>query len=193
MKKFQITIDDGKYLQQWIKNPKNSLLFLGLPGRGKTYSAKILNDFIPKYLSKEFWNMADLTQKWLSNMGSYQDNYYFLDYLKKVDVLVLDDLGVREPSPGFLDFIYSLINHRQDNPELITIYTTNLSSKQINDFYGSRMVSRIFASKTIKFIGDDWRLNPPKEDVENVEKEERLNGLYQKHKEEILNEIHHPR
>lgn len=154
----------GKILKDWACKPPcvGNLLFHGAPGRGKTYAAIALMYFLEKFdkipwHEMRFVNIAELNQQWLANFGNYSENYARLTFLKSVKVVVFDDLGLRKPSEGFLDFLHCLIDARVNSPALINIYTTNLTGKEFNDLLGPRLVSRISGGVKIEFKSKDFR------------------------------------
>ncbi len=66
-------------------------------------------------------------------------------------LLIIDDLGTRTPSEGFLDYFYLLINKRINKPSNATIVSTNMSSKEMAEKLGSAILSRIASGMIIKF------------------------------------------
>jgi hypothetical protein len=72
-------------------------------------------------------------------------------------LILLDDLAHRDPTDGFLDFMYTLINYRCTRPHLITLYTTNLDSKALANSVGPRIVSRLSGCLRIEMFGEDLR------------------------------------
>lgn len=158
--------DNFKSLSKWATRPSGNLVLEGPPGRGKTYAAIACMYFFENYhgipwSEQIFIELADLNQEWLCNIKDPKDNYTLLEKIKKKQVVVFDDLAIKAPSESFLEFLYTAINHRVNDPALITIYTTNLGSKGVSDAMGPRMVSRIYSGCNIKFEGDDFRLKKP--------------------------------
>ena len=154
--------ENQKNLISWLKSPSGNLLFHGKMGRQKTFcAAQCVMDLIKTSKIQEheflFCNLADLYQFWLAGFIEKTSNLELLNRLKAAKLLVLDDLGVREPTDAFLKYLYCLINYRCDNHLLSTIYTTNLSSEEINKQLGSRIVSRISDGVIIEMKGKDKR------------------------------------
>lgn len=147
-------------MKPWVFDPYQNLLFYGKPGRGKSYAAIACMYFLEKrridWTDMAYVNIPELNQEWLANNSNYEHNKYRLDYLKEFKVLVLDDIGIRAPTPAFLDYLHVLIDER-NNKKCITIYTTNLNSKEFNDFLGPRIASRISNGVQIEFNGPDMR------------------------------------
>jgi DNA replication protein DnaC len=79
---------------------------------------------------------------------------------RNVRVLIIDDLGSQNETPGWCkDVLQSIIMHRYDK-RLPTICTTNLSTQNLEKMYGERTVSRIMDSvgpMHVKFNNETWR------------------------------------
>ena len=69
---------------------------------------------------------------------------------------MIDDIGQREPSPAFQDFLYLIIDSRM-NKNLGTIFTTNFSVGLLRERFGDPIVSRICSGEVLKFDGEDKR------------------------------------
>lgn len=161
----QVSNEDLKKINIWTDEPSESAIFTGEPGRGKSHAAFVIAKQTSIIIRKKFPDfyyqdnfcfcvLSELNQYWVSHVT---ESYEMLRRLINVTCLVIDDLGVRSPSEGFLDFLYAIINGRINNKSP-TIYTTNLNSKEINSLYGPRMVSRIYSGLKIEFTGKDLRL-----------------------------------
>ena len=62
----------------------------------------------------------------------------WLELLKKVDYLILDDFGKGEQANWKKDFLYNLLDARDK-----TIITTNLTGQEMKNIYDSSLVSRV--------------------------------------------------
>ena len=83
--------------------------------------------------------------------------YRFKDRMKSVELLVIDDVAMRNVTEAFTNEFYEIINHRV-NEGLSTIYTSNEPLKSLVDIYGERIVSRIDGSTyQFPFTGKDHR------------------------------------
>lgn len=155
-------------LQQFVsgfnpKQPKNFLL-TGSYGTGKSHlsyaTAKALLDAgqpalflsVPKLLTKikETYNDA-------AKFSEAQ----LLEFVADVDLLVLDDLGAeytnaRNSNDNWvLTKLFEVVDGRSGKS---TIYTTNLSSSELEDKVGTRNFSRIMDNTTVlKMNGKDYR------------------------------------
>lgn len=146
-----------KRIGEWIENPDapDGLLLAGTPGNGKTTSLKALKLLIalsgyqdpvnldtyghPEAACLHIVNAYDLAKL-------YIDNEHLFNFLKKTGILAIDDVGleVKEVSKygniitPFLELFY----YRYEN-NLMTILTTNLTIRQLNERYGLRFADRL--------------------------------------------------
>ncbi len=154
-------------IKSFAYKPLGFFLLSGLNGRGKSFIAEVIYQMhtphvLPRldYDLAIFINQADLNADFIQK--STENNYYMQKYdahkLKKTKLFVLDDLGTREPSVAFLDFLYSVFDHRwRYRHELGTIITTNLNSAQIRDKFGDAVFSRIASGIVLKTEGDGYK------------------------------------
>lgn len=86
------------------------------------------------------------------------ERYYSIkDRAKKVDLLVLDDIGTRSTTEAFKDELYELIDHRVSE-ELVTVFTSNVTLAEVAELQGDRIASRIEgATVAVPFGGKDFR------------------------------------
>ena len=136
------------------------MLFFGPPGTGKTYSASaVINEFLERnsMLDYVFYNSSDLNHDWLRELSETGHDSHLLRRLKEVDILVIDDLGFRRPTPAYLDFHYSILNTRIVNRKR-SLYTTNLRSTEAYDQLGASFGSRLFSGNPLYFSGRDMRM-----------------------------------
>lgn len=74
----------------------------------------------------------------------------------EADFLILDELGVRFPSPGWHEWLFTLIDYRLDWKQR-TIITTNKSASELNKDFGEAIMSRILVGTQIRIEGKDRR------------------------------------
>jgi len=80
-----------------------------------------------------------------------------LQSVLNVEILVIDDLGAERPTEWVQEKLYYLINHRHAH-ELTTIFTSNLSLKELAGRLGERTVWRIAEMcKVVKVEGENLR------------------------------------
>jgi DNA replication protein DnaC len=157
-----LNTDQKNITDKWAKDPNGNFFIWGEPGRGKSYFAIALMYYLEQakkipWTEMMFVEAPLMYQEWLSNISNYQENYSMLLKLKDKRVIIFDDVGVKKPSEGFLEFFHVAVNSRLNQPELITIFTTNLNAKEFNETLGPRLVSRICSGIKIELKGSDLR------------------------------------
>lgn len=133
--------------KHYFKDGKGNAIILGKAGRGKTHLAiaiaKKLNiDFKANNNPKSvlFMNVPTMFQKIQSgfNRTDARTTDEWLELLKKVDYLILDDFGKGEQANWKKDFLYNLLDARDK-----TTITTNLTGQEMKNLYDSSLVSRV--------------------------------------------------
>lgn len=153
-------------LSEFARSPKGFIVLAGKNGTGKTFAALQVYNYVTPYrlpaYDKElaiFINQAGLNIK--LNECEYKNS--LLGDLIKTKLLVLDDLGTRQPTETFNDFLYALIDQRynlRDNRG--TIITTNLNASAMRVFFGDAITSRVASGTCFRFDGEDRRFQNPK-------------------------------
>lgn len=84
--------------------------------------------------------------------------YKMKDLLMKAELLVLDDVGIRQKiTDAFENELTEIIDAR-DSRQLMTIYTSNLPIEKLADTLGDRIASRIEGmTEQVSFKGKDHR------------------------------------
>jgi DNA replication protein DnaC len=135
-----------------------SLLLVGPTGTGKTYQAyaavrALLTSGIR--CTALATTAADLYASLRPRFGVDSEDEFTRH--ATANVLLLDDLGAAKGSEWNEEVNYRLVNHRYER-ELATIFTTNLTPKQIPDALGDRVASRLFEmATTVVLKGADRR------------------------------------
>ena len=107
-----------------FKNFKNGIIFEGKSGTGKTHiSMAICNELLKENIPIIFGTLTELVEKYAKFYNNHTDNELTKLYTK-VDLLVIDNLGVEPMNDWFLSKLFTIINERILN-ELPYIITTN--------------------------------------------------------------------
>lgn len=133
---------------------KFNTIFSGVPGVGKSHLAmsmlQAVNDHSEELVSCLFISLNDMFRLIKSSFGKPDSKYTELnmtDLLSNVDLLVLDDLGSessfkrenREAGEYIQNVIFGVLNARQR-----TIISTNLNSRELEEIYNPKIISRIY-------------------------------------------------
>ncbi|REH95139.1 DNA replication protein DnaC [Staphylococcus felis] len=165
---YEVNNDSQKYAKQtaidYVTNFSNkkgemkSILFRGSYGTGKSHLAYAIAKAIKnKGYTVAFMQIPDLMIriKATYNKTSSETFEDLKKQLVKLDLLVLDDIGVSN-SDHDLSMLYDIINNRQDKNN---IFTTNFKDSELNqDMHWHRINSRMKkGSRKVNVIGDDYR------------------------------------
>lgn len=152
-----------EYVESFDK--KKRLLFVGRPGIGKSHlAASIIKEVIKQKNTGIFISVPRLMTelKATYSKNSSITELELLTALQKVDLLVMDDLGVdREggsdkASVWAKQKVYEIVDSRVGKA---TVYTTNFTGKELLQMYGERDFSRMVQDcKPIKLDGQNYRL-----------------------------------
>ena len=116
-----------KYVAEYLRLDYG-LVFIGRPGVGKTHLAVgVLSALLDRYsISGRFVDYRDLLRDIQEsyNPVSETSELQVLRPLLEADVLLLDDLGARRPSPWVFDTVTHILNDRY-NRKRMTLITTN--------------------------------------------------------------------
>jgi DNA replication protein DnaC len=129
--------------------PSQGIMFIGDVGAGKTFlAAAIANDLLKREIRAQFLVVPDflddLRTALLHNGGDSHepDDVALLRSVRRVAVLILDDLGAHNYTEWTCNKLYSLLNYRL-NYQLPVIITTNLKMSELDEYLGERTTSRI--------------------------------------------------
>ncbi|MCL6583952.1 MAG: ATP-binding protein [bacterium] len=147
---------------------KEGILFMGNCGVGKTHlSVAIIRELIEKKgVPCMFYDFRDLLKEIQASYDpqSQTSEFFVLDPVLTIDVLLLDELGAARVTDWMLDTLTYILNTRY-NENLTTIITSNwLDEKKDNneqtleDRIGKRLRSRLSEMcKVYEIIGPDFR------------------------------------
>ncbi len=143
---------------QFSQHPQGWLLLEGAYGSGKTHLAAATgNVLVENGDPVVFITAPDLLDHLRSTYSTGAETTYdeTFDRLRNVRVLILDDLGVENPSPWAQEKLFQLLNHRYSY-KLPTIITTNMDIDRLDARLRSRLLDEEF-TKRVKITAPDYR------------------------------------
>ena len=118
-----------KFLYKF-KDMKKGIIFMGKNGTGKTHiSMAISNELMKENIPVIFGTLTDLVAKY-SKCYKEHTEIELTKLYSKVDLLVIDDLGVESMNDWMLSKLFVIINERMKN-ELPIIITTNYNLEEL--------------------------------------------------------------
>lgn len=146
-----------RYAQQFTGDSPN-LILTGATGLGKTHlSLAIASEAIERGYGVVYVSAGSLVARLEDEHFGRAGGESSLEALRSCDLLILDDLGTEFRSSFSSAAIYNLVNERLllKKP---TIISTNLSTKEMAEFYSERFASRVIGSfRRVVFVGRDVR------------------------------------
>lgn len=136
------------------KEKQNNLFFTGDVGRGKTHLSVAIANAVLKQgntvIYKRTDDLLDIIReyKFQRDSSSIENLNNQLQYLKEVDLLIIDDLGSENITPFAANQIRILIEDRNvlNKPWIIN---SNLGIDDLQDNYGERITDRIIEKADI--------------------------------------------
>jgi len=151
------------YAREYAQHPKGWILFEGSYGTGKTHLAAAIGNII---LEREqeviFITTPDLLDHLRSAYAPNAETRYdqMFDRLREARMLILDDLGVENPSEWAGEKLFQLLNHRYVY-QLPTVVTTNVDLETIDPRLSSRLADNKLVQH-VKINTPDFRTNKQK-------------------------------
>ena len=127
------------------KAETDGLYINGPVGSGKTFLAGcIANALLDSGKEVLFIVVPDLLDELKATFDSQETSELdLLDAARKIEYLILDDLGAHNYTEWVRNKIYSIINYRV-NHLMPTVITSNISLEDLDHLLGERTTSRIF-------------------------------------------------
>lgn len=174
--RYDINISPRKNIISIVKDCKNfvynfeskdvkSILLWGAAGVGKTFLCGCMaNALIARGIPVLYLSSTSLfkiiNEARMKNLDQGNNTEY--ETIMNIEVLIIDDLGTESQTESRYAELLELLNTREANNRMYsckTIFSTNLSVKELFSRYGERIGSRIAGSFNIyRLIGDDIRI-----------------------------------
>lgn len=134
---------------------KEGCIIFGSTGTGKTHALYA----IANHTKEKVENFVAM----LVEFRDYMHRGIYFEKIKELQnqkTLFIDDLGAEKTSEFVVEFLYLIFNGRYVKGNVHTVITTNLTLDEIEERYGSRIVSRMSEMLTfINLTGDDKRIS----------------------------------
>lgn len=147
-----------EYVKTWPKEQGESLFFVGPVGTGKSHLARaILSTMIRRHgisgLAATVPNLMDDLRPGDEDKGEQ------IELLKRVPLLVLDDLGAQKTTPWVTERLFVITNARYDDL-LPTVITSNAYLEDLRKIPGwDRLVDRIVEmARAVRMDGKSYRV-----------------------------------
>ena len=145
--------------RRYALQPTGWIVFEGPYGCGKTHLAvAIANERLEKFGHQVIFVTApDLLDFLRVGIRSDSDSGYddYFERVRNVSLLVIDDLGVENPSPWAKEKLFQLLNYRHVN-QLSTVITTNTPFDELDPWLSSRMMDPRIVS-LVRINAPDYR------------------------------------
>lgn len=153
---------------QRFKNTKTGIIFVGKNGTGKTHIATaIANELRKENIPIIFGTLTELVEKYNKSYKEHTEIELTKLYTK-VDLLIIDDLGVETMNDWMLSKLFIIVNERMKN-ELPIIITTNYELEQLKQRLSipnkvckttDSIISRLYQMcYRVECKGNDYRMN----------------------------------
>ena len=151
-----------------VKNGLGLFIWSETKGNGKTsWAAKIMQGYfraigVTNNLRTRglYINVPEFLEDMRNNMNNpTEEHQRLVNLVKKVDMVIFDDIGTESPTKWVREQLYIIINKRYAEG-LCNIFTSNMSLAQLGheEVLGDRIASRIQGScEIIEFRGQDKR------------------------------------
>lgn len=136
---------------------KNGLIICGACGTGKTHlAAAIANSLADEGVSVLFDTFGGHLEK-LKEEFSAEGRPGYMNFMKSVDMLILDDVGKEKQTEWSESVMFGIINSRYESMKPVII-TSNFSQAELEEYFGnacySRLIEMCYALNT---SGEDYR------------------------------------
>lgn len=133
------------------------LYLYGDTGLGKTYASAAMALELARREKSVYWfNTAELLYRMRESFNGGERSLA-LDKMRSAGVVVLDDIGVENPSQWAVETLSVVVNKVYENMSLL-IVTSNLSPRHLGERLGTRLAGRVVENcDVIKMSGKNRR------------------------------------
>ena len=153
---------------QGFTNARTGIIFVGKNGTGKTHIATaIANELRKQKIPIIFGTLTDLVEKYSKSYKEHTEIELTKLYTK-VDLLIIDDLGIETMNDWMLSKLFVIVNERMKN-ELPIIITTNYELDELKQRLSipnkvcettNSIISRLYQMcYRVECKGNDYRMN----------------------------------
>lgn len=151
-----------QYAEDYPDTETLNLLLTGNTGLGKTYLLHCIeNRLIDRGFSPICITAYRLFETMRGTHFSDPDKRQEFDQLISCDILLIDDLGTEPIMQNITrEYLFTLLNERMTQRRH-TVIATNLGTRELMDFYGERVFSRLFDTVNVtpaQLRGRDLRM-----------------------------------
>lgn len=147
--KLEFTPKMSEIICNWVKNPKDMMLLLGVPGTGKTYfCAALYHYFVSQKKHVQILNEMDFLNNLKENISRGWSEYYEISKLADQQILIFDDMGSGKLNEWHLDVLFQLVDKRSEG-RLPTVITSNIFTSKFNSVFPERLTSRLTAVRNV--------------------------------------------
>lgn len=159
-----------KFVEDFTNVNVKNMVFTGNAGLGKTYLCNaIAINLLNKGFSVIYLSAPELFSRIVTfsiNSEQKEENIEIRKMIFGCDLLIIDDLGTEKQTETRYSELLEILNFRgikNRKSSSKTIISTNLDMKNIYEYYGERVASRLIGEfEVYRFIGEDIRLQKKK-------------------------------
>ena len=162
-----LKLNDIKHnILKYVQNGNNLLIYSSITGNGKTqWVLKLLMSYFNKIWAEDDFSVRGLfinvprffneLKENISKSSEYVE--HIKRYVLSADLIIWDEIGVKNLTPYEHDYLLSYINARLDAGKS-NMFTSNLNKEQLLEALGDRLYSRVInSSEIIELKGKDKR------------------------------------
>ena len=156
---------------EYAKNPHGWFFLGGQSGSGKTHlCTAICRDFLLAGRSVRYMLWRDDVVKIKGLVTDAEEYCKLIEEYKRVEILYIDDLfktgkaadnSTQKPTPADINVAFEIINYRYNNPNLLTIISSELSEDELLDIdeaIGGRIYERAKSFTIAKDRNRNYRI-----------------------------------